>query len=232
MEAVHLSGGTQSSRAGRHRHQVDRDAAKMPKRAASRDERAGRGVGAARSTETNTERQLEARRKNPGARAEASGCARLVRAPCRHAQLAAGCCCCWHAHASATGTRRNSRPAVQRTEAHYAEAASRTPPTLPLSPRASPIESTQSQRRELRSQEPESACSDLTLRSPAVLSGGDIRRRGTKEAAAAARCAQGETAWSQDSARTARQGSSEAGSRQSQWLRCTPPPRVRDVWHA
>ncbi|ETS62467.1 hypothetical protein PaG_03087 [Moesziomyces aphidis] len=38
----------------------------MPKRAASRDERAGRGVGAARSTETNTERQFGSAPKKSG----------------------------------------------------------------------------------------------------------------------------------------------------------------------
>ncbi|GAC74560.1 hypothetical protein PANT_12d00030 [Moesziomyces antarcticus T-34] len=38
----------------------------MPKRAASRDERAGRGLGAARSTETNTERQFGSAPKKSG----------------------------------------------------------------------------------------------------------------------------------------------------------------------
>ncbi|KAI3480116.1 hypothetical protein L1887_57715 [Cichorium endivia] len=172
MEAVHLSGGTQSSRAGRHRHQVDRDAAKMPKRAASRDERAGRGLGAARSTETNTERQFGSAPKKSGRTSRGK---RVCAArPSTVQARAAGC-----GAAAAAGMRTRLRQARGAIADRPCSAPKRITPKLPpaplrhtLSPRASPIESTQSQRPEFRSQEPESACSDLTLRSPAVLSGG------------------------------------------------------------
>lgn len=145
MEAVHLSGGTQSSRAGRHRHQVDRDAAKMPKRAASRDERAGRGVGAARSTETNTERQFGSAPKKSGRTSRGK---RVCAArPSTVQARAAGC-----GAAAAAGMRTRLRQARGAIADRPCSAPKRITPKLPPAPlrlSLSPLARPQSSQRNL-----------------------------------------------------------------------------------